>query len=72
MSDGLHACPWPGCAQRVPRYLWGCRAHWYQLPRHLRDECLDAWRSGSMADHGAALDAIDQWLEPSSPKPTVS
>jgi len=31
-----HFCHWPGCIQRVHPRLWGCRAHWFKLPRKLR------------------------------------
>ena len=33
-----HTCHWPDCKTPVPPKLWGCRAHWYSLPRSLRDE----------------------------------
>lgn len=62
-NDGLHNCPWPGCSQRVPRHLWGCKAHWYRVPRELRNQCTSAWRSGSLGEHMEALEAIDDWLE---------
>ena len=62
MSDGLHSCPWPGCTQRVPRHLWGCKAHWYRLPRELGDRVSRAWRHGTVGEHMEALEAIDEWL----------
>lgn len=32
----LHECHWPGCKSQVPPALWGCKIHWYMLPRDLR------------------------------------
>jgi predicted membrane chloride channel (bestrophin family) len=32
-----HHCHWPGCKSTVPPSLWGCRDHWYTLPKHIRD-----------------------------------
>lgn len=32
-----HGCHWPGCAQQVPPAMWGCRTHWFMLPKRLRD-----------------------------------
>ena len=67
MSDGLHSCPWPGCEERVPRHLWGCRDHWFALPRDLRQQCSWAWRYGTVSAHMEALETIDSWLERQAP-----
>ena len=32
-----HHCHWPGCSREVPPKLWGCKQHWFRLPRRLRD-----------------------------------
>jgi len=32
-----HTCHWPGCGAVVPPKMWGCRAHWFALPKSLRD-----------------------------------
>ena len=32
-----HTCHWPGCSREVPPRMWGCRAHWFTLPKRLRD-----------------------------------
>lgn len=32
-----HLCHWPGCPKQVPPALWGCKPHWFALPKHLRD-----------------------------------
>ena len=41
-----HTCHWPGCAREVPPKLWGCREHWYQLPKALRDAIWREYRPG--------------------------
>ncbi len=41
-----HVCHWPGCTQRVPQRLWGCRAHWFALPGAIRAEILRTYRPG--------------------------
>lgn len=41
-----HVCHWPGCQAQVPPAMWGCRPHWYRLPRHLRAAIWAAYRSG--------------------------
>lgn len=37
-----HHCHWPGCTKQVPPAMWGCRDHWYSLPKSLRDKI---WRT---------------------------
>lgn len=32
-----HVCHWPGCGTPVPPKLWGCKPHWFGLPKRLRD-----------------------------------
>lgn len=33
-----HTCHWPGCVKNVPPKMWGCREHWFKLPKRLRDK----------------------------------
>ena len=61
--DGLHECHWPHCTQRVPAQLWGCKTHWYRLPRDLRNRLNYAYRHGSIAEHADALDAVADYIE---------
>lgn len=37
-----HTCHWPGCVREVPPKLWGCKPHWFRLPKPIRDEI---WRT---------------------------
>lgn len=41
-----HECHWPGCTRQVPPALWGCKAHWRRLPRHLRNKIWNTYRPG--------------------------
>ncbi len=45
-----HTCHWPGCDRRVPPKLWGCREHWFALPRAIREEIWRTYRPGQEAD----------------------
>ena len=45
-----HRCHWPGCDKPVPPAAWGCRAHWYALPRALRTKIWQAYRIGQEED----------------------
>jgi len=41
-----HRCHWPGCPRQVPPARWGCRDHWYRLPRSIRDKIWSTYRPG--------------------------
>ena len=63
-----HTCHAQGCSTTVPRKLFMCRKHWYQLPKDLRDAVWATYRPGqeqtgrpSPAYLKAARSAID-WL----------
>jgi hypothetical protein len=32
-----HTCHWPDCRKEVPPAMWGCKQHWFALPKPLRD-----------------------------------
>jgi hypothetical protein len=67
-----HTCHWPGCAKAVPPAMWGCKPHWYALPKALRDRILATYRPGqeitktpSVAYVQAAQDA-QAWINAST------
>src|ERR1700754_51990 len=41
-----HHCHWPGCDKQVAPALWGCRKHWFMLPRKLRDKIWATYQPG--------------------------
>lgn len=45
-----HHCHWPGCPEQVPPALWGCKKHWFKLPKALRDKVWAAYRPGQEID----------------------
>lgn len=53
-----HTCHWPGCDNQVPPAMWGCRAHWFNLPKRLRDRVWDAYVPGQEA----RMDPSDEYL----------
>lgn len=42
----LHTCHWPGCDKQVPPALWGCKPHWYALPKEIREAIWNAYQPG--------------------------
>jgi hypothetical protein len=63
-----HHCHWPGCTRQVPPAKWGCRDHWYQLPKTLRDRIWRAYRPGQengqrpSRDYVAAARSVQDWI----------
>ena len=50
VGGSAHTCHHPRCELEVPPRLLACRAHWFQLPRHLRQAIWDAYRPGQEVD----------------------
>ena len=58
-----HQCPVNGCTRRVAMHMMMDRAHWYMVPKPLRDAVWDAWRNGAGAGSAAHMDAIAAAVE---------
>ena len=63
-----HTCHWPGCGRQVPPAMWGCREHWFALPKPLRDRIWATYRPGQekdmdpSRDYLDAADAVQRWI----------
>lgn len=63
-----HTCHWPGCTQQVPPAMWGCRAHWFRLPKSLRDRIWATYRPGQeitmtpSREYLEAANAVQEWI----------
>jgi len=53
-----HGCHWPGCDRKVPPAMWGCKPHWFRLPKHLRDRIWCAYVPGQER----RMDPSDEYL----------
>jgi hypothetical protein len=48
--------------------MWGCRAHWYKLPKRLRDRIWESYRPGQETDlspsteYLAAARDVQDWI----------
>ena len=67
-----HTCHWPGCEKQVPPAMWGCREHWFKLPRSLRTRIWATFRPGqevTMTPSKAyleAAEAVQRWIRESA------
>jgi hypothetical protein len=65
----LHACHWPGCQDQVPPAKWGCRPHWYTLPKEIRDRIWRAFQPGQektqspSREYVAAAREAQEWIK---------
>ena len=63
-----HHCHWPGCPKQVPPAMWGCKTHWFKLPRALRQRIWATYVPGQevtatpSAEYLAAATAVQQWI----------
>lgn len=54
-----HSCHWPGCKKQVPPAMWGCRQHWFALPKYLRDKIWAAYEPGQEKTLRVSREYID-------------
>jgi hypothetical protein len=54
-----HECHWPGCEKQVPPAMWGCKKHWFMLPKHLRDKVWKAYRPGQEKDMNPSREYLE-------------
>lgn len=63
-----HHCHWPGCTKQVPPAMWGCKAHWFKLPKVLRDRIWRTYAPGQEVDMSPsqeylqAADDVQRWI----------
>jgi len=64
-----HHCHWPECDKQVPPAMWGCKPHWFKLPKRLRDRIWLEYAIGQETDWSpsdeylsAALE-VQAWIE---------
>jgi hypothetical protein len=49
--------------------MWGCRAHWIALPKHLRDRVWDTYQPGQekdlspSAEYMKVASEIEAWIQ---------
>jgi hypothetical protein len=54
-----HHCHWPNCPEQVPPAMWGCKKHWFLLPKSLRDKVWKAYRPGQEVDMRPSREYLD-------------
>lgn len=68
-----HECHWPGCNAQVPPAMWGCKTHWFMLPKRLRDKIWAAYKIGQEVtmspsrEYVEAAREIQKWIKENRP-----
>lgn len=63
-----HTCHWSGCQRQVPPAMWGCKEHWFKLPKPLRDAIWNEYRPGQEKDgtpsarYVATAMLVQEWI----------
>lgn len=63
-----HTCHWTGCTRQCPPAMWGCKEHWFKLPKALRDRIWAAYAPGQevdmtpSAEYLQVADDVQQWI----------
>lgn len=63
-----HECHWPGCTRQVPPAMWGCKPHWFKLPKRLRDRIWETYEIGQEVamtpsdEYLAVAHEVQQWI----------
>lgn len=66
--SGHHHCHWPDCNKKVPPALWGCKDHWFRLPKTLRNRIWATYRPGQEIDKNpsteylAVANEVQAWI----------
>ena len=45
-----HTCHATACEETVPASMWGCRRHWFMVPKAIRDRVWATYRAGQEDD----------------------
>jgi hypothetical protein len=63
-----HYCHWPNCDKLVPPAMWGCKKHWFMLPKEIRDEIWRCFQPGQEIsktpshEYIAIAERTEQWI----------
>jgi hypothetical protein len=69
-----HKCHWPGCTRDVPPAMWGCKAHWFRLPKALRDRIWATFKPGQeetktpSREYLAVAREVQDWIATQEPR----
>lgn len=70
-----HHCHWRGCAKPVPPKMWGCKEHWFRLPKFLRDRIWATYVPGQeirkepSEAYMAVIAEVDTWIRDQGVRP---
>lgn len=69
-----HHCHWPGCKEKVPPAMWGCKSHWFKLPKALRDKVWASYEPGQeiskdpSSEYLKVVTEVQEWIKANGKK----
>lgn len=54
----MHHCHATGCKANVPPSMWGCRKHWFMVPKAIRDRVWATYRPGQENDKRPSVEYL--------------
>ena len=69
-----HECHWPECKTQVPPAMWGCKKHWFTLPKSLRDKVWAVYNIGQEIDrtvskeYAEVAEEVQKWIREYQPQ----
>lgn len=72
-----HTCHWPGCTKQVPPAKWGCKLHWFKLPRRFRMRVWELYIIGQeetmtpSKEYLELMADIQRWIQITQAKPVT-
>ena len=57
-----HTCHATDCSVGVPASMWGCKKHWFMVPKLLRNEVWATYRTGQEITKDPSEEYLDAML----------
>jgi len=64
-----HTCHWIGCETQCPPAMWGCKKHWFKLPKQLRAKIWMYYKPGQeviltpSAKYLKVAHEVEKWIK---------
>lgn len=56
MTNVVHTCHATDCTSPVPPEMWGCKKHWFMVPREIRNRIWATYRIGQCDDLNPSME----------------
>jgi len=57
----MNTCPKPGCKNNIPRTMYACKPHWFELPQKIRNKIWKGYKESFTLWSHADKEAKEYW-----------